>query len=138
MVSQVSYLASCRSRNRRIVTSEATCASWSPLAGANDMPIVVSRQGLARPWPPPASSTNPYFASWRRWNEQVVGDSPIRSPASVAVCAPPCSSASSSAFDPHSGCASSARSVRASVTFRGGRGPVPWPAGAGSLLDISR
>ena len=48
-----------------------------------------SRQGLARPFPPPASSTNPYFASWRRWNEQAVGVAPIRLPSSVAVIAPP-------------------------------------------------
>ncbi len=126
MASQVSYLASCRSRNRRIVTSDATCASWSPRGGANDMPMVVSRQGLARPWPPPASSTNPYFASWRRWNEQVVGDSPIRSPASVAVCAPPSSSASSSSI--RTGWAS-ARSVRVSVIFRTSRRGSRLPAG---------
>jgi len=37
-------------------------------------PKDASRQGLARPFPPPASSTNPYFASWRRWNEQVVSN----------------------------------------------------------------
>jgi hypothetical protein len=31
------------------------------------------RHGFARPLPPPASSTTPYFASWRKWNEQVDG-----------------------------------------------------------------
>ena len=116
----MSYRASWRSRNRRSAAWDATSASGSPLAGASDMPIDVSRHGRARPWPPPASSTNPYFASWRRWNEQVVGDSPIRSPASVAVCAPPCSSASSSAI--RTGCAM-ARSVRASVIFLTPCGP---------------
>ena len=44
----------------------------------------------------------------------MVGVSPIRSPASVAVCAPSISSVSSNAI--RTGCVS-ARSVRASVSF---------------------
>lgn len=42
-----------------------------------DQPSRVTRQGRERPGMGPASSTKPYFASWRKWNEQVVGDSPI-------------------------------------------------------------
>ena len=79
------------------------------------MPIDVIFHGRARPLPPPASSTKPYLASWRRWNEQVVGDSPICSPSCVAVIAPPRLSASRRAI--RTGWVS-ARSVRASLTSR--------------------
>ena len=41
--------------------------------------------GRSRPRPPPASSTKPYFASVRRWNAQLAGDSPSASLAWVAV-----------------------------------------------------
>ena len=100
------------------------------------MPIVVIRHGRARPLPPPASSTNPYLASWRRWNEQVVGDSPIRSPSSVAVSAPPMVSSSISAS--RTGC-DSARSVRASViSRRWGSDGEPDCSGWASFSDTSR
>ena len=58
---------------------------------------VVSRHGRDRPGAGPASSTNPYLASCRKWNEQVLGGSPISSPAWVAVSCPSRFSASSSA-----------------------------------------
>ena len=46
---------------------------------------VEARHGRSRPRPPPASSTKPYFASVRRWNAQLAGDSPSASLAWVAV-----------------------------------------------------
>ena len=64
-----------------------------------------------------ASSTKPYLASWRRWNEHDAGLSPTSSPASVAVSAPSCASTSSSRR--RIGCAS-ARIVFGSVSSRRG------------------
>ncbi len=122
----------------RVTASDAISASVSPL-GLKDMPMDVSRHGRDRPVPPPASSTNPYFASWRRWNEQVVADSPIRSPTWVAVIAPPSASSSNSAI--RTGWAS-ARRVRAAVIFRicGSSGALSGGGGviAASSLDMSR
>ena len=74
------------------------------------------RHGRERPVPPSASSTKPYFANVRRWNEQLAGDSPTSSAASVAVSGPSRVSASSSA---HRTGWASARISRASVTGRG-------------------
>jgi len=51
-------------------------------------PVVVIRHGLARPLAPPASSTTPYFASWRKWNEHVDGGSSMSSLAAAAVSGP--------------------------------------------------
>ena len=46
--------------------------------------FVEAFHGRSRPRPP-ASSTKPYFASVRRWNAQLAGDSPSASLAWVAV-----------------------------------------------------
>ena len=78
------------------------------------MPMCTRLQGRLRPDPPPASSTKPYFASWRKWNEHVVGDSPISSPAWVAVSAP--STARTSSRARRTGWVR-ARSSRGSVMF---------------------
>src|SRR3954471_8055416 len=50
--------------------------------------VAVARHDFWRPLPPPASSTKPYFASWRKWNEHVPELSPSRSAACVAVIGP--------------------------------------------------
>ena len=82
----------------RTRATAAISVSGSACTELNCIPVAVSRHGRDRPLPPPASSTKPYLASCRRWNEQVVGDSLIRSPTSVAVIAPPRSRASMSAM----------------------------------------
>src|SRR5689334_23584355 len=65
-------------RSSRTWSSACTARVKSGLSGwaGARQPVWVSRHGRVRPGPPPASSTKPYLASWRRWNEQVVGDSP--------------------------------------------------------------
>jgi len=90
--------------------------SGSSAFGEKRIPRAATCHGRRRPAPPPASSTKPYFASWRRWNEHVVGDSPISSPASVAVRAP--CRPSTSRSDSRTGWVT-ARSSRASVSRRG-------------------
>src|SRR3954467_4162517 len=50
--------------------------------------IAVACQGRSRPRPPAASSTSPYLASCRRWNDALAGTSPISAPARVAVSGP--------------------------------------------------
>jgi hypothetical protein len=65
--------------------------------------IVIARHGFSRPVPPPASSTTPYLASWRRWKEQVPDDSPSSSAARVAVSGPSVRSSPTSAI--RTGCA---------------------------------
>ena len=50
--------------------------------------VLVARHGFSRPVPPPASSTRPYLASWRKWNEVVPEDSPSSPAARVAVSGP--------------------------------------------------
>lgn len=90
----------------------AISASGSP-AGAKDMPTVVSRHGPAAPAARLGHEPVPgQLAQVERAGGRV---SPIRSPASVAVIAPPSSSASTSAI--RTGWAS-ARSVRVSVIVR--------------------
>ena len=73
------------------------------------------RHGRDRPGRGSPSSTNPCLARWRRWNEQLAGVSPSRSPASVAVSSP--SRATSSIRSIRVGCAI-ARMTRASVSLR--------------------
>ncbi len=80
---------------------------------------MVARQGRSRPLPPPASSTRPYFASCRRWKEQLAELSPISSPAWVAVSGP--SRRSTPISDSRIGwaMARSARGLVSRVTARG-------------------
>ena len=65
----------------------AVASGVSGIAG-HEVDIAVARHGFSRPWPPPASSTMPYLASWRRWNEQLPELSPSSCPARVAVSGP--------------------------------------------------
>ena len=75
------------------------------------------------------SSTNPYLASCRKWNEQVFGGSPINSPAWVAVSGPSSDSASSSAS--RTGCVI-ARIARGSLRSR--RAGGCWGASTSASL----
>src|SRR4051794_10167471 len=72
----------------------ASAVSGSSWTSVTRMPVCTVHQGRWRPVPPGASSTKPYFASWRRWNEQFDGLSPTRSAACVAVSVPASLSAS--------------------------------------------
>ena len=69
---------------------------------SHSVDVVVARHGFSRPVPP-ASSTSPYLASCRRWNEHVPDDSPISFPAFVAVSGP-CARSSPTSFI-RTGCA---------------------------------
>ena len=92
-----------RSRSTSRCRSSSTNASAAILPSALRSSSRISwvsgliRHGRCRPRPPGASSTKPYFASVRRWNDALAGDSPISSPAWVAVIGPSASSSSSSA-----------------------------------------
>ncbi len=101
----------------RLSPRAASATSASSCTSLQRIPSWRSFHGRRRPVPPSASSTNPYLASWRRWNEAFAGLSPTRSPASVAVSCPASVSASSSAS--RTGCAS-ARIALGSVSSRGG------------------
>src|SRR5262249_13842718 len=48
-----------------------------------------------RSGPGPASSTKPYLASWRRWNEQLAWETPSTRPHCAAVAGPVATSSSS-------------------------------------------
>src|SRR6476646_9251933 len=81
------------SARRRVTRSqtiwESVWAAWSAAGEPDDSDHwcdrSTARQGRLRPDAPGASSTKPYLASWRRWNEQLAGESPSTAPASVAV-----------------------------------------------------
>src|ERR1700761_3192418 len=66
----------------------AACWAGSSLTSGQLVNWVVALRGRSRPRPPPASSTRPYRASWRRWNEQLPELSPSRAAAWVAVIGP--------------------------------------------------
>src|SRR5438477_8761982 len=87
--------------------------SGEPPAPDQLVNIAVACQGRSRPRPPAASSTSPYLASCRRWNDALAGTSPISAPACVAVSGP--SRRSSPTRRSRVGWAS-ARSARGSVS----------------------
>src|SRR6266581_545997 len=91
---------------------DAASSAGLPVTDGTSVNMAVARHGRSRPRPPPASSTRPYLASCRRWNEQLAELSPTSSPARVAVSGP--SERSSPSKDSRKGCAS-ARSARGSV-----------------------
>src|SRR5690242_9532919 len=94
-------------------SSEAAAAAGLSVLSSHWVNIAVARQGRSRPCPPGASSTSPYLASDRRWNEVLPELSPSSTPAWVAVSGPCIRSMPSSAI--RSGCAR-ARSARGSLT----------------------
>ncbi len=90
--------------------------------------MAVARQGRSRPLPPPASSTIPYLASWRRWKDMLAELSPRSSAARVAVSGP--STRSSPTRDSRIGWARarSARGSRSRLTERFAGRPAGSPA----------
>ena len=91
-----------------------TRSSWSVTGPLRQLcSTSVSRQTRSRrSWPGAASSTNPYLASCRRWNEQLAWLTPRCRPHRAAVDGPSVTSASMRSS--RSGCAS-ARTVMGSV-----------------------
>ena len=151
--------SACRTSSQRITSSKyrsaitelsssaATARSGFSATSGRLVNMAVARQGRSRPFPPPASSTRPYLASWRRWKDVLAELSPSSSAARVAVSGP--STRSSPTRDSRIGWARArrARGSRSRVTERfagrpsdvlaGGSAAVESAAAGSSVIDAN-
>ena len=98
----------------------AAAASGAFCTSSQRVDVVVARHGFSRPVPSPVSSTRPYLASCRRWNEHVPDDSPSSRAACVAVSGPRVRSARISFIRTGCAYARSAVALSSRVTLRPG------------------